>query len=172
MTGWGQVLQPFLSGDVFIQNEAVNGRSTKSFIDEHRLEWISLCLREGDRLLIGFGHNDEKAEDPSRYTSPDDTFLANLDRFICVARQRGASPVLFTPVVRRRFDENGRLVPTHGDYPAVIRKLAEDHRIPLVDLESTTSTLVGEAGPEGTRQLYCHVPAGHPIFLADTISAS
>ena len=164
MTGWGQVLQPFLSGNVFIQNEAVNGRSTKSFIDEHRLEWISLCLREGDRLLIGFGHNDEKAEDPSRYSSPGDTFPANLDRFISVARQQGASPVLLTPVVRRRFDENGRLVPTHGDYPAVIRRLAEDQHVPLVDLENATAALVGEAGAEGSKQLYCHVPAGHPNY--------
>ena len=164
MTGWGQVLHPFLSGEVFLQNEAVCGLSTKSFIDQGRLDRIAACLREGDRLLVAFGHNDEKSEDPSRYTTPDGTFPENLNRFIDTALARGAQPVLLTPVVRRRFDENGRLVPTHGVYPSVIRRVAEERGIPLADLEKASAGLVLEAGMEGSRQLYCHLPAGHPNY--------
>ena len=164
MTGWGQVFPAFLPENAFIQNEAVNGRSTRSFLDEGRLERIALCLRPGDRLLIGFGHNDEKEEDPSRYTSPEDGFPENLNRFIDTALEKGASPVLLTPVVRRRFDESGRLVPTHGEYPQVIRKVAGQRGVPLIDLEKATAALVQKEGIEGSKGIYCHVPAGHPNY--------
>ena len=164
MTGWGQVLSPFLSDNVYILNEAVNGRSTRSFLDEGRLERIALCLRPGDRLFIGFGHNDEKKEDPARYTSPEEDFPANLNRYIDTALEHGALPVLITPVVRRRFDGDGRLIPTHGDYPEVIRRVAGQRGVPLVDLEKATEALVEQAGPEGSKRIYCHVPAGHPNY--------
>ena len=164
MTGWGQVLQAFVSDPVFIQNEAVNGRSTRSFIDEGRLDRIALCLRPGDRLLIGFGHNDEKQEDPARYTTPDQSFPENLSRFIQIAEAHGALPILMTPVVRRRFDESGRLTPTHGDYPAAIRKLAAERGLSLVDLEKATAALVENEGTEGSRRFYCHLPKGHPNY--------
>ena len=164
MTGWGQVFSAFLQENAFIQNEAVNGRSTRSFLDEGRLERIALCLRPGDRLLIGFGHNDEKEEDPSRYTSPEDGFPENLNRFIDTALEKGASPVLLTPVVRRRFDESGRLVPTHGEYPQVIRKVAGQRGVPLIDLEKATAALAQKEGIEGSKGIYCHVPAGHPNY--------
>jgi lysophospholipase L1-like esterase len=164
MTGWGQVLRPFIDEEVHIQNEAVCGRSSRSFIDEKRLEHISLCIREGDRMLIGFGHNDEKAEDPSRFTSPDHTFPEYLSRFIDTALEHGAVPVLATPVVRRRFDENGSPVPTHGSYPDAIRSLARRRGVALADLEKATSEMLREAGEEKSRRLYCHVPEGHPNY--------
>ena len=164
MTGWGQVLRPFVDEEVFVQNEAVCGRSSRSFVDEKRLEQIALCLREGDRMFIGFGHNDEKAEDPARYTSPDNSFPEYLGRFIDTALRHRASPVLITPVVRRRFDENGSLIPTHGSYPAAIRLLAEQRNIPLIDLEKATAAMLAEAGVEGSKENYCFVPAGHPNY--------
>jgi len=170
MTGWGQVLPAFLDGEAYVQNEAVCGRSSRSFTDEKRLEQIALCIRRGDRMLIGFGHNDEKAEDPARYTSPGGTFPEYLNGFIDTALERGAAPVLITPVVRRRFDPNGIPVSTHGDYPEAIRGLARKRGIPLVDLEKATADLLLDMGPDGSEQIYCHVPAGHPNYpegLAD-----
>ena len=164
MTGWGQVLRPLISENVYIGNEAVCGRSTKSFMDEGRLERVALCLRGGDRVLIGFSHNDEKQEDPSRYTAPGSSFPENLNRFIDTALEHGAFPVLLTPVVRRLFDESGRLIPTHGPYPDAVRRLAKERGIPLIDLEQATASLVEQAGPQGSREIYCHVPAGHPNY--------
>ena len=164
MAGWGQVLQPLIPERIFIQNEAVCGRSSRSFEAEKRLEHISLCLRKGDLLMIAFGHNDEKQEDPSRYTSPDKAFPEYLSHYIDAALEHGAQPVLLTPVARRRFDEDGRLIPTHGAYPAAIRKLAKERGIPLVDLEKATVSLLQKEGPEGSKRIYCHVPAGHPNY--------
>ena len=164
MCGWGQVLQPLISEEIHIQNEAVCGRSSRSFIGEGRLERIALCLRQGDRLVIGFGHNDEKSEDPQRYTTPDGTFPEYLGRYIDTARGHGAEPVLTTPVVRRRFDEAGNPVPTHGAYPDAVRALAKERNVRLADLEQATDALLREEGEEGSKNIFCFVPAGHPNY--------
>lgn len=101
--GWGQVLPGFLSEEIRVDNHAVNGRSSKSFIDEGRWEKVLSLLREGDYLFIQFGHNDEKA-DPKRHTEANGgTFDANLRRFVTEARAKGAIPVLFNSIVRRNF---------------------------------------------------------------------
>ncbi len=169
MMGWGQALQALLPENVFVVNEAVCGRSSKSFVAEKRLSMIELCLRPGDRLLISFSHNDEK-EDPLRYTSPRLTYPEYLGMYIDAARQQGAEPVLITPVARRLFDEAGRPVPTHGEYPAAMRDLAAYRGVRLVDLEAATMALLQETGPEGSKALFCHVPAGsvnYPDGLQD-----
>lgn len=164
MAGWGQVLQPLISEEIHIQNEAVCGRSSRSFTDEGRLERIALCLRKGDRLLIGFGHNDEKAEDLQRYTSPEGTFPEYLGRYIDTALEHEAEPVLITPVVRRRYDESGNPMPTHGIYPDAIRALAGERGVRLADLNRATEAMLREEGPEGSKQIFCFVPAGHPNY--------
>ncbi|MBQ6382586.1 MAG: hypothetical protein IJJ42_03160 [Clostridia bacterium] len=169
MTGWGQALQSLLPAGVFVQNEAMNGRSSKSFIDERRLENIDACLRPGDKLIVSFSHNDEKA-DPLRHTSPEETFPAYLMRYIQTARNHGAEPVLATPICRRNFSPEGHLILTHGAYPQAIRDLAERENIRMVDLEKATAALLRREGPEGTTRFFCHVPAGsrnYPEGLKD-----
>lgn len=163
MTGWGQMLQALLPENVFVENCAVNGRSSKSFVAEKRLNFIELCLRKGDKLLIQFGHNDEK-DDPMRYTSPRGTYPEYLNMFIDAARRQGAEPVLITSIVRRRFDGNGNLIPTHGDYPAAMRDLAEYRGVRLLDMEKATGQLVGALGDEASKALYNWVPKGHPNY--------
>ncbi len=159
MTGWGQVLGSLIPEDVFVENCAVNGRSSKSFIAEKRLNYIELCLRKGDRLIISFSHNDEK-KDPMRFTSPRVTFPEYLTMYLDAARRQGAEPVLVTPIARRHYGPDGHLMYTHGDYPAAMRDLAEKSGVKCVDLEAATMAMFGKAGPEGTKEIYCHVPAG------------
>ena len=164
MAGWGQVLQDELPESVFVENCAVNGRSSKSFVNENRLRYVDLCLRAGDKLIVSFGHNDEKAYDPSRYTDPNDTFKKYLGMFLDAAEKHGAEPVLVTPIARRCFDAEGRLVPTHGAYPEAIRSLASERKVRLIDLEKATMLYFSQAGEEGTKSIFCHVPAGHPNY--------
>ena len=169
MTGWGQRLQPQLPDAGYVQNEAVCGRSSKSFVEEGRLRDIASCLRAGDRLVISFSHNDEK-EDPARHTTPEQTFPEYLNRFIDTALERGAQPILATPIARRVFDQNGHPVPTHGIYPETMRELAKRRNIPLIDLERATMALLEEEGEEKSKRLFCHVAQGHlhyPEGLAD-----
>ena len=163
MTGWGQALQSLLPAGEWVENLAVCGRSSKSFIDEGRLEALEPCLREGDALVISFGHNDEK-DDPARHTDPWDSYPAMLTRYIQAARRRGAEPILATPIARRHFTGDGQLRFTHGEYPAAMRALAAREGLRLADLEAATMALLQAMGPEDSKRLYCHVPAGHPNY--------
>jgi lysophospholipase L1-like esterase len=169
MMGWGQRLQCLLSQDVFVENCAVNGRSSKSFIAEKRLNFIELCLRKGDKLIISFSHNDEKP-DPERNTDPRVTFPEYLSMYVDAARRQGAEPILVTPIARRLFNEEGKLASTHGAYPAAMRDLADYRGVRLIDLEKATMQMVQSAGVENSKRIYCHVPAGsknYPDGLSD-----
>lgn len=163
MTGWGQKLQALLPENEYVENLAVCGRSSKSFVDEGRLETVALCLRPGDKLVIAFGHNDEK-DDPLRHTDPHSTFPAYLNRYIDLAISKGAEPILVTPAARRHFDEKGMLLATHGEYPAAIRRLAEKRGLRCADLEAASMALLRRLGEKDSRAFYCHVPAGHPNY--------
>ena len=163
MMGWGQKLQAVMQENVYVENCAVNGRSSKSFIAEKRLSFIELCLRPGDRLIVSFSHNDEK-KDPARFTDPHITFPEYLGMYIDAARRQGAEPVLVTPIARRLFNEAGQLIPTHGAYPDAMRALAEYRGVRLIDLERVTMRLFQREGPEGTKGIFCHVPAGHENY--------
>ncbi len=159
-TGIGQALPLYLKKQHIIQNHAENGRSTKSFIDESRLAAIYNDIREGDFLFIQFGHNDEKQEDPSRYTDAYGDYQVNLEKFVTVARNRGAHPVLITPLCRRNFDKNGNLKDTHGDYPEAMRQLAVRINVPLIDLCTLSFDAVAKIGDEASKQWFMNFPAG------------
>lgn len=157
-TGLGQVLHLFLKPEVHIANFAKNGRSTKSFLDEKRLDPIEDQIAEGDFLFIQFGHNDEKVHDPSRYTEPFGSFQTNLARFVSVARAHGAYPILITPLERRCFDADGTLTKgEHGDYVAGMKQLATRLSVPLIDLHAKSRKALMQAGPELTKTWYMHV---------------
>lgn len=101
--GWGQMLPGYFSEAIRVDNHAVNGRSSKSFIDEGRWDKVLALLKKGDYVFIQFGHNDEKT-DPKRHTDAEGgSFDANLRRFVNEARAKGAIPVLFNSIVRRNF---------------------------------------------------------------------
>lgn len=163
MTGWGQVLGALTEEPVFVVDCAVNGRSSKSFIGEGRLAAIESCLRPGDKLIVSFGHNDEKP-DEARHTDPETTFPVYLERYIDAAQRHGAEPILATPVARRLFDSEGRLLATHGAYPDAMRSLAERRSVRLIDMEKATMDLCRRAGVEGTKEIFCHVAPGHPNY--------
>lgn len=160
-TGIGQVLSLYLREDVEVKNHAKNGRSTKSFIDEGRLQKIDELIGEGDFLFIQFGHNDEKDQDPTRYTEPYSTYMDNLAIYIGVARKHGAYPVLITPLERRCFMENGRLgMGAHSDYVAGMKQTAANLDVPLIDLYSMSRAELKRAGEEESRSWYMNFDAG------------
>ena len=152
-TGWCQAFPAFVDQSVAIKNRAVNGRSSKSFINEGRWKAVHDSLKAGDYVLIQFGHNDEKIQDTVRYAEPFTAYQRNLARFVNETREKGATPVLFTPIVRRKF-ENGFLLDTHGDYPVVVRQLAAEMNVPLIDLQLLTTGAVTALGEEATKKIY------------------
>lgn len=151
--GWGQLLPAFVKPDAAVLNHAMSGRSSKSFIDEGRLDAIWEAIRPGDYLLVQFGHNDQK-RDEARYTDPRTTYPAYLRRYIDGARERGAVPVLVTPVQRRTFDAAGRIEDTLAEYSAAMRQLAEDADAALLDLAEMSRELYEQLGPEPSKSLF------------------
>lgn len=162
--GWAQVLQSFFNDNIVIINKAVNGRSTRSFINEKRWDSIYKQLKKGDYVLIEFGHNDEKIEDPSRYTNPHTAYRYNLIKFVKESREKGAIPILLTPISRRNFNDKGVLVPTHGDYPLETRLVALEYNVPFIDLEYYTELLEQSYGSEKSKELHLHFKAGENAF--------
>ena len=152
-TGWCQAFRNFVSEKVEIKNRAMNGRSSKSFIAEGRWKWVLDSLKAGDYVFIQFGHNDEKNQDSTRYTEPFTTYRKNLERFVRETREKGATPILFTSIVRRKF-ENGMLTDTHGNYPVVTRMVANEMNVPLIDLQMLTAGAVTALGDESSKQIY------------------
>lgn len=156
--GWGQMFQPLFDEGVEVHNQALNGRSTRSFRDEGHWDAVCDSLRAGDYVFIQFGHNDQKQHDPTRYASPEQ-YADNLRRYIRETRAKGARPVLLTSVVRRHFTD-GHLDDTHGAYLDAARRVAAEERTPLIDAERLTREWVEGLGDEASRGCYMWVEAG------------
>lgn len=177
--GWGHVLGGYFTEDVRVENHAVNGRSSKSFIDEGRWGAVVNKIRPGDYVFIQFGHNDEKA-DPKRHTDPGTTFDENLRKFVRETRAKGGIPVLFNSIVRRNFGANPQavaaddvrseqsddivegdtLVDTHGKYLDSPRNVAREMGVTFIDLNKATKELVESMGVEGSKELFMWIPKG------------
>ena len=158
MVGWGQLLGDFLP-EARVVNLAMAGRSTRTFLAENRLEPVAREADPGDLVLIQFAHNDENEKKPERYAAPWTAFRENLKVFIRTARERGAIPLLLTPICMRVW-EGGRLQKTHGDYPAAMRSVAGEMDVPLIDLYTESFRIVEALGEEGSRALFMNTAPG------------
>ncbi|WP_347840325.1 rhamnogalacturonan acetylesterase [uncultured Draconibacterium sp.] len=152
--GWCMVIDEYFNSSVKVKNHAKNGRSSKSFIDEGRWQTVLNSLQPGDYVFIQFGHNDQKAYDSTRYTVPFGSYSDNLRKFVTESREKKATPILFTSIVRRKFGANGQLSDTHGDYPVATRKVAAELNVPLIDLQKLTEEWVNNLGDEASKEMY------------------
>jgi len=152
--GWGQVLDPYFISGVTVNNSAVGGRSSRSFLDEGRWDKVRASLKTGDWLFIQFGGNDEKIKDPKRYTDPEGAYRENLMRFIREARSAGVNPVLVSNPSRRTFDEKGRLKLSFVPYVKSMKTLAAEQGVPFIDLNEKTAVILNRDGAEGTAKYY------------------
>lgn len=152
-TGWGQGLELFVRDGVLIFNRAENGRSTKSFIAEGRFDWILERLQPGDYVICSFGHNDEKINDPNRYTEPFGEYQANLNHFAKEVSKRGAHIVYATSITRHKF-ENGKCVNSHGDYPQAMLDFCKENNYTCIDLNKITMDLYTSIGEEASKKFH------------------
>jgi lysophospholipase L1-like esterase/mannose-6-phosphate isomerase-like protein (cupin superfamily) len=166
--GWGMQLQSFLDpAEWQVRNHAQSGRSARSFIEEGWLAPVETSLSRGDVLLIQFGHNDEKAEDPTRYNEPQRAFPQWLTRYVALAREKGATPILLTPLARRKFERGSKidqLLDTHGAYSIAVRELAKREQLGVIDLDALSTAWLRALGDEASKPFYMHVP---PQGLSD-----
>jgi PelA/Pel-15E family pectate lyase len=164
-TGWGEALQQYFSLEkVRIENHAKGGRSTRTFIEEGLWQQLLERLHEGDYVFIQFGHNDEVPSKVDRYTPPDQ-YRRNLAGFIADVRAKRATPVLLTPVSRRKFEPSGHLIDSHREYSAIVRRLAAAERVPLIDMDKKSAAILVKHGPEQSRRLFLQLAPGvHPNY--------
>ena len=160
-----------------INNLALSGRSSKSFLSEGNYDTLKNSIGEGDYLIIGFGHNDEKNDDPARFTSAngdrntDGSFQKTLyDNYVKLAKDKGATPILCTPIVR--YDSSGAYtgakvhVTSDGDYAAAIRTLGEDTGTTVIDLTEITKTVYKA---DNNAALYYHA---HGTYEGDPVTGN
>ena len=175
--GWGMALQCYFDDNIRIDNHAVNGRSSLSFINEGRWDKVLEKMKPGDYVVIQFGHNDEKPK-ADRHTDPGSTFDYNLAKFVRETREHGGIPILMNCVVRRNFfvnapenddDEKLRtttfkdgvkmvegdsLIDTHGLYRVAPRDVARRMNVHFVDANKITHDLEQGLGTEASKKLH------------------
>jgi len=176
--GWAMMLQNCFDADyIVVDNHAVNGRSSKSFIDEGRWNKVVEKIKPGDYVIIQFGHNDEKSQ-PARHTDPGSTFDYNLAKFVRETREHGGIPVLMNSVVRRNFmvkapviaddeqlrsstfkdgtkmEEGDTLIDTHGLYAQAPRDVAQRMNCYFVDANRITHDLEQGLGKDASKKLH------------------
>ena len=156
--GWGQIFPRFFKPTVAIANYAESGLAANSFVSSKRLAKLLTQAKPGDYLIIEFGHNDEKqkGEGKGPYTS----FKTNLKFLADKAKEKGMIPILVTSMHRRRFDKDGKIIDTHGDYPIAARQLASEENIALIDLHQMSGILYEAWGDEESKKAFVHYPAG------------
>lgn len=157
-TGWGMPFTNFFDESVTIDNRAQNGRSTKSFFNEGRWKAITDSLKADDYVFIQFGHNDEVKTKKNHTT--EEEFRNNLIRYVNETLKVNAFPVLITPVARRNFDAEGNFQETHQVYSEIVRKVAKELQVPLIDLDKESIALIKEMGMENSKFLFNKLAPG------------
>lgn len=176
--GWGMALQGYFTNNVLVDNHALNGRSSRSFILEGHWQKVLDAMKPGDYLVIQFGHNDEKGKiGDKRHTDPGLTLDDNYRMFCRAALAKGATPIVMNAVVRRNFfdktdtsidDEALRdmkskkqevtnsdtLIDTHGQYIVTPKFVARSLRVPYIDANKITKDLENGMGVKESRKLH------------------
>lgn len=163
--GWGQTLRYFAVDPDLIKNRAVNGRSTLSFVTEGRWQALLSELHPGDTVLISFGHNDSKVQDPSRFADAETDYRANLERFAREVRAKQAVPIILSSAERRLWEASS-MVETHGLYPANAEQAAAATGTIYIDLTTLSRTYFEGIGREETKRDFLWLPRnpGHVRF--------
>jgi len=158
--GWGQMIPDFFSEEVTFKNHAIGGRSSKSFIVEGRLDEVLRKIQPGDYFLIQFGHNDATISVPDRYASPAD-YKVYLKTYVNGARQRGATPILVTPMGRRDYNAaSEKFNVSFPEYVQAMKEVASELDVDLVDLSALSVAYYNSIGFAATRSVFLHLDAG------------
>ncbi len=158
--GWGQMIGKFFTTAVEFNNHAIGGRSSKSFIVEGRLDEILREIKPGDYFLVQFGHNDATISVPERYASPAD-YKNYLKTYIQGTRQRGATPILVTPMGRRDYNAGtSQFNVSFPEYVQAMKEVAAELNVGLVDLSSLSVAYYNSIGFEATRAVFLYTDPG------------
>lgn len=155
---WGQMIPRWFNENICIANYAESGLTAGTFIAGNRLKKIMSVIKPNDYVLVEFGHNDQKEKSPG--SGAWYNFAMNLKIFIDETRSHNANIIFVTPTQRRNFDNQGKIVETHGDYPKAMMAVAEREGVQIIDLHQMTRELFETLGVENSKRALVHYPAG------------
>ncbi|WP_277714049.1 GDSL-type esterase/lipase family protein [Paenibacillus mucilaginosus] len=163
--GWGQQFGSYFANGVVVENHSIGGRSSKSFMVDGRLDTILREIKPQDFFFISFGHNDASAGIPERYASPED-YKTYLARYVNGARQRGATPILLTPVGRRDFNTiTQEFNVSFPEYVKAAKEVAEELQVQLVDLSQLSIAHYNKIGLAASEKLFLYAnPGEYPKY--------
>lgn len=156
--GWGQMLPRFLNSKIAVANYAESGEAGNTFIRSKRFAKALEQMKAGDFIFIEFGHNDMKQKGVN--SGAFKSYKKSLETMIEETRMKGGTPILVTPMHRRRFDDNGKIINTLEDYPDAVHQTGKEHNVMVVDLNAMSKTMYEVWGPEESIKAFVHYPAG------------
>lgn len=157
---WGQMLTRFFKPGIAVANHGESGETYRDALARRRTDKILAAMKPGDVLLMQFGHNDQKQIKDGK-GGPFTTYKAEIKTHVDAVRARGGLPVIVSPMERRRFDDQGRLVPTLADYAEAARQSAQELDAPFIDLNAMSKTLYTALGPGGSEAAFAEPQPGH-----------
>jgi len=168
-TGWGQVLGYFFDASrVKVNNYAIGGRSSRTFIEEGRLDEVKGKLQKGDFLFVQFGHNDRDYSKAARYVEPSQ-FSGYIQKYVDAGKAKGANVVLVSPMNLNGSRNVFSTGSNNYDARGMMQTVAKNNKIPFVDLNmksyNTYNTTYKSIPDYVTRYLYKKLEKGeYPNF--------
>lgn len=178
ITGWGQVFQEqfigadwaefkhlFKTDSVFVDDRARGGRSTRTFFEEGRWRSVYQTLKKGDLVIMQFGHNDAAESKPERYVNLEG-YQEYLRLFVAQTKEKGAIPIILTPVCRNYPWKDNHLENVHGEYPQAALAVAQETDTYFIDLNQLSMDAFSAKGREYVTQNYfMNLPPGkYPAY--------
>ncbi len=171
MCGWGQVFDRLFDKDkINVINYSMGGRSLKSMYQEGRLNDVLMTGAKGDIVLIQSGHNDEKTGADSDPTarfgvgSTEEMYRTYLEKYyIPAVKARGMIPVLVTPMTRVKEGQEvykDSFTTKDREFPKVMREVAKEMNIPLVDLNKDSVEYLNSIGTADAEAIVLSLEAG------------
>lgn len=177
MWGWGSVInQYFDTTSLQIENHAIGGRSSRTFLTDGRWEPILEKMKKGDFLLIQFGHNDdwalndtirargtikgigeESEEIDNLLTGKHETVYSYgwyLRKYASEAKGKGVEVFICSPVPRNNFDESGHIRRKEDYYPKWAKEVAESQKVYFINLHELSAMVYETMGFDEVKQAY------------------
>jgi lysophospholipase L1-like esterase len=158
-SSWGQSLPVFFKPEIAVANHGESGESLRGFFGEKRVDKLLSVVRPGDYLLIQMGHNDqkEKGEGVGAFT----TYKSDLKRFAAMAKEKGVSVVLVSPMNRLTFGEDGKIANSLGDFPEAVRQAGKEANLPVIDLNAMSKPFYEALGPVDAHKAFAGKDTTH-----------
>jgi lysophospholipase L1-like esterase len=157
---WGQMLPRFFKPGIAVANHGESGETYRDSIGRRRLDKILSLMKPGDMLLMQFGHNDQKQIKAGK-GGPFTTYKAEIKTHVDAVRARGGLPVIVSPMERRGFDAEGKVIPSLIEYAEAARQAAQELHVPFIDLNTMSKTFYEALGPEGSKTAFAEPTPGH-----------